>query len=68
VLEVESLFFVVYTVHCDTIIQKSTNQIHICYNLISQCIFCMSRAFKAHHQEDICNNTGIVYVYMFGIW
>jgi len=37
---------------------------HICYNLILHSIFYMFRAWKAHHQEDTCNNTGIMVKYM----
>jgi len=38
----------------------STNQMLICYNLISHNIFYMFRVLMAHHQEDSFNNTGIM--------
>jgi len=50
----ESDFKIYYTV------KPTKRQLHTCYNLISQIIFCMFWALNAHHQEVSCKNTGIM--------
>jgi len=46
------------------LLQCNINQMHICYNLILHSIFYMFWAWKTHHQEDSCKNTGIVVQYI----
>jgi len=52
------------------LLQCNINQMHICYNLILHSIFYMFWAWKAHHQEDSCKNTGIMvqYISMYTVY
>jgi hypothetical protein len=55
------------------LLQHSTNQMHICHNLMLHSTFYIFRALKAHHQEDSCKNTGILWYnvcshILYGIW
>ena len=42
------------------LLQYKADQMHTCYNLISQSVFYMFPAMKAHHQEVSWNNTRIM--------
>ena len=53
---------------CRASLLCKTNQMHICYNLISHSFFHMFRDFKAHHQEDSSKNIGnTIYVHVYGV-